>query len=218
MDISRSSKIFNPAEHAGLEAHVVGCGATGSAVALHLAKLKFPSITLWDGDTIEDHNVANQAFLPGQVGRNKAEALAELLGPYPSAVSARPEMVLPETAANFSGVVFLLTDTMASRREIFHSHLRLRPRVNLVVETRMGTDNGRVYAFRPLIPSECTWWESTLCEDATAEESACGTAQSVYSTAQILAGYAVWRAVNFLRREDSWAEFIWDVHGNVLTN
>lgn len=58
--------------------YLIGCGGVGSAIVPSFCLLKPPAeITLIDGDTIETKNLNRQMFSPGQVGRNKAQALAE---------------------------------------------------------------------------------------------------------------------------------------------
>jgi PRTRC genetic system ThiF family protein len=65
---------------------LVGCGGTGSFAAQHLARLmaagglaaeRIASLTLVDHDRVEGRNVGRQWFAPGDVGRHKAEVLAE---------------------------------------------------------------------------------------------------------------------------------------------
>lgn len=64
---------------------VLGCGGTGSYVIPGIARLLYsmkdsgqhvPTFTLVDADEVETKNLIRQNFSPGDVGRNKAEALA----------------------------------------------------------------------------------------------------------------------------------------------
>lgn len=65
--------------------HVVGCGGTGSQVVAGLARLHITmlelghphglNVTVWDDDTIEEHNVGRQLFFRPDVGMNKAEVM-----------------------------------------------------------------------------------------------------------------------------------------------
>jgi len=65
---------------------LVGCGGTGSHLALALARLAFHvreggrgevRLTFVDGDRVEPKNIGRQNFSPPEVGRYKAETLAE---------------------------------------------------------------------------------------------------------------------------------------------
>jgi hypothetical protein len=61
--------------------YIIGCGGVGSAIVPSFCLLKTPAdITLIDGDTIEERNLNRQMFDAGQVGKNKAEALAGKYG------------------------------------------------------------------------------------------------------------------------------------------
>lgn len=68
---------------------VIGCGRTGSVVAVTLARLGIPRLTLIDPDLIEPHNLGEMdAVTDADLGRPKAEALADhlrALMPHPLA-------------------------------------------------------------------------------------------------------------------------------------
>ncbi|MDP2909121.1 MAG: ThiF family adenylyltransferase [Nanoarchaeota archaeon] len=58
---------------------VAGAGGIGTYVCLNLALMGVGSIDLYDGDTIEDHNLNRQVFYYNKIGHKKAEVLAERL-------------------------------------------------------------------------------------------------------------------------------------------
>ena len=61
--------------------YLIGCGGVGSAIVPSFCLLKSPGdITLIDGDTIERKNLNRQMFDAGQIGKNKAQALAVKFG------------------------------------------------------------------------------------------------------------------------------------------
>lgn len=67
---------------------IVGCGGTGSRLIPMISQLMsrgkwndmVPTITLIDGDELEVKNLTRQNFIMDDVGRNKAECLAERYG------------------------------------------------------------------------------------------------------------------------------------------
>lgn len=58
---------------------ILGCGAVGSKIALHLFRSGIDKLTLVDYDSLEPHNLCRHALLstPFDKGRNKAELLKE---------------------------------------------------------------------------------------------------------------------------------------------
>ena len=61
--------------------YIIGCGGVGSAIVPSFCLLKSPAdITLIDGDSIERKNLNRQMFDAGQIGKNKAQALAGKFG------------------------------------------------------------------------------------------------------------------------------------------
>ncbi len=67
---------------------IVGCGGTGSHYIKELGRYLYRNgclrtneirIVLVDGDVVEDKNLVRQAFLPQDIGFNKAQVMAEML-------------------------------------------------------------------------------------------------------------------------------------------
>lgn len=59
---------------------VIGCGGTGAYVIGHLARFTDIPICIIDGDKVEDKNLIRQHFISSDIGKNKAEVLAERYG------------------------------------------------------------------------------------------------------------------------------------------
>lgn len=79
-------RIFiNVGEIQNVNLTMAGCGGTGSFLALHLARLAWHTqsqhrirvnLTFVDPDVVEIRNVGRQNFVPAELGKPKAEALA----------------------------------------------------------------------------------------------------------------------------------------------
>jgi molybdopterin/thiamine biosynthesis adenylyltransferase len=200
VDPLRHLSVFSPHAFGARRVDIIGCGATGSRIALDLAKLGVENIHVWDFDKVEEHNVANQVFGNSDVGELKVEALAALIkATTGTSVTTHAERV--DGSQALGEVVFLLTDTMSSRKEIWNGALKFKLKTKLLVETRMGADNGRVYSINPNKPGHIKAWEETLYDDAEAEVSACGTSISVGPTAEVIAGLAVWQMIRWFAVE-----------------
>ncbi|MES3004977.1 MAG: ThiF family adenylyltransferase [Patescibacteria group bacterium] len=192
----RHIEVFSPETFGDQRVDVVGVGATGSRIALGLAKLGIPNIHIWDYDKVEAHNVPNQIFGNNHVGMSKVDALMNIIREQTGTeVSVHPEKV--DGSQRLGDVVFLLTDTMASRQEIWKTGLKYKTYVKLMIETRMGKNSGRIYTLNPSNPGQVRGWEETLYSDDVAEVSACGTSISVGSTAEVVSGLAVWQLIRW---------------------
>jgi molybdopterin/thiamine biosynthesis adenylyltransferase len=80
----------------GLRIAVIGCGRTGSLVAVNLARLGVRRLTLIDPDSVEPHNLGEMdAVTDADLGRPKVEAIADHLR---SLVPQGPTSLLPIVA------------------------------------------------------------------------------------------------------------------------
>jgi molybdopterin/thiamine biosynthesis adenylyltransferase len=196
IDTTRHLDVFSPQKFGQRRIDVIGAGATGSRIVLSLAKLGIDDIHVWDFDVVESHNIANQAYALADIGRPKVEALRDLVKAQTGLeISIHNERVDGKQALGH--VVFLLVDTMAARKEIFEKGLRYKPRTKLMIETRMGADEGRVYTINPNKPAQVKGWEATLYGDEAAPVSACGTSITVGPTAELISGLAVWQFIRW---------------------
>lgn len=191
VDTTRHNAVFSSTHFGKARVDIIGCGATGSRIALSLAKLGVINLHLWDFDHVEEHNIANQIFGRGDVGKLKVEALAEIIkvqtGTEPTIHNEKVDGTQP-----LGEYVFVLTDTMASRKEIWERGIRYRHLIKLMVETRMGANEGRIYCVNPTSLPDIEKWEGTLYGDDVADVSLCGSQITVGPTAELVSGHAVW--------------------------
>lgn len=107
----------------GLRVAVVGCGRTGSLVAVTLARLGIRRLTLIDPDIVEAHNLGEMdAVTDDDLGRPKAEAIADhlrSLSPYVpvsfSPIAAPIAQPAALTATKGCDVLFCCADNDAAR-------------------------------------------------------------------------------------------------------
>jgi len=215
MDYTRQQKLLDVSKIKGKSITIIGAGATGSTVALLLAQMGWGNqsldqgaINIFDFDKVEEHNLANQMYDPSHIGMQKVDALNEVIKRKCGfGVNIFNEKVVDQTHGVQSTYVFLLTDTMASRKEIFDKCLKYSFNTQLVIETRMGLSEGRIYGFNPANREHSKEWEKTLYSDKEAEVSACGTSMSIAVTAWFIASLAVSRVIqHFNGNTDIWNE------------
>jgi molybdopterin/thiamine biosynthesis adenylyltransferase len=191
IDAHKHREVFNPDDFKH-PVHIIGAGATGSKVAVEVAKLGISNITVWDADNIEAHNVANQAYGNCHIGLPKVHCLSEEIERLTDyKVKARNEWV-KDQRNEFAGFVFLLVDDMDTRMEIHQKCLRMNKKVKRVIETRLAVKGGRIYAYNPFSPAECKKWEAAWYPNEDTVVSACGFYPTVGPTASLIASLAVW--------------------------
>lgn len=195
----RQMDIFNPDTFCQT-CFVVGAGAVGSRLAGSLVRLGVRKLELFDADIIKEHNIPTGAFLPGQVGRPKTEAIAEQLSCFSGVeVLAHCEMV--EKSIRFNGVVFLCVDTMEARRKIWKNCIKQNPLVSLMVETRIGPRQGLIYTVNPLDSKEIRRWENlSAYSDEYNEQLPC-TLRSVITIVDVVVGLAVDQLIKWHSRQ-----------------
>jgi molybdopterin/thiamine biosynthesis adenylyltransferase len=197
VDALRHLSVFKPAAFGSKEVHIIGCGATGSKIAMSVAKLGVENIHLWDFDKVEEHNIPNQIYTIPDINRLKVEALAEHIK-IATGTDVIAHNAKVDGSQDLGTVVFLLTDSMKSRKEIWENGLKYKMRTDLMIETRMGADAGRIYTVNPNFPLHIEKWEAASnYGDEEAEVSACGASTSVGPTADVIAGYAVWQMIRW---------------------
>ena len=205
IDPTRHLSVFKPHAFGKRQVDVIGCGATGSRVVLSLAKLGVENIHVHDFDVVEEHNLANQVFGKEDIGTLKVVAIARIVErDTGQMIHVHSERV--DGKQGFGEIVFLLTDTMSSRKEIWENGLKFKPFVRLLIETRMGVDNGRVYTLNPSKLKHVRAWEKTLSSDEETEVSSCGASISVGPTAEIVSGLSVWQMVRWFEIEQGGAD------------
>ena len=220
LNIMRHESVFDPSQYP-YPFHVIGAGATGSRVFAALVELGIPRIYVYDNDIIEDHNLANQIYMASDIGLPKVEGCKNFvrnkLGVLPGTMVFNEFKVTQNNISGgyvSGGIVFILTDTMDSRRKIFNELVRRTTKSTaialesetlctapmLIIETCMGSTHGSVFTVNPFDEKACTAWRETLVDDTdedTIELSPCGTALSVGTTASLIANYAVWQMMQF---------------------
>lgn len=122
MDLSKSYEYFQP-EKVDSRIHIIGCGSVGATIAENLIRLGLTNIALWDMDVVSPHNLANQIFRQQDIGRNKVEALYDILFELNPEVKDRVKLY-PNgwDGQKLSGYVFLCVDNIELRRQIVEKH------------------------------------------------------------------------------------------------
>jgi len=184
MDLSRHISVFSP-DNVKYPIHIIGVGATGSFVAMELARMGCPVLNIYDFDGVEIHNIPNQYYDTEDLGKLKVEALAEKLKAInPNIiVNVFTKAVLPKADEEHPGIdtmkgyVFLLVDSMKVRKELWAAAKENKDIIHCW-ESRLGSDQARVYSIDMSI-KDFSKYEADFYDDDNAEVSACGTSITV---------------------------------------
>lgn len=216
LDVRRHVELFDPYNFKE-PITIIGCGATGSWVALYLAKLGITDITIYDFDIVEGHNIANQAFGLKDINDTKAFANQKnIIRDTGTEIVAKSVRYIDQ---RLRGVVFLMVDSMKERKRIWEKSLKLNPNITLVIEPRMGLNMGRVYTIDPSNINQIKAYEETYYEDDDAEVSACGTSVSVITSATMIASICVRQLINYSNSVHLENEILVDmVYWNFINN
>jgi len=202
LDVRRHSELFDPYTFT-TPIHVIGVGATGSWLVLQLAKLGIDGnlINAWDFDTVEAHNIPNQAYANWHIGEPKVKALhGFVLNNTSTHIKVHNEKYENQ---RLSGIVFLMVDSMSERKRIWEQSIKMKSAVKLLIEPRMGLDVARVYNVNPTDIEQVEKYEACFYSDEEAEVSACGTSLTVITSAMVTASWCTRQLLNFHQNEET---------------
>lgn len=206
IDLSKSLDFFDPNARND-RIHIIGCGSVGANVAVQLVRSGLTKLTLWDFDTVDPHNLANQVFRQKDIGQPKTAALLDILK------EINPEIVhdavLQENGWNgqvLSGFVFLCADSMEVRRQVVDKHINSRY-VTAMFDFRTGLEIAQHFAALWSDAEQKKAFRKTM--DYTDEEahaqtpmSACHVSLSVCPTVWIISSLGVANFMNVWRGAD----------------
>lgn len=203
MDLTKSYEFFKP-EMCPEKIHIIGCGAVGSTVAENLVRFGLTNIVLYDFDTVEPHNIANQMFRQVDIGKKKVEALADMLVEINPDIKGSIKLVDEGwNGQRLSGYVFLCVDNIELRKRISET-CKSNTFIKAVFDFRMGLTEGQHFA--------ADWSNHKMIENfigtmsftheeakAATPVSACNIPMSVAPTVRMLVAAGVSNFVNFVK-------------------
>ena len=195
----RQRGLVPPERLAACDAVVIGVGAIGRQVALQLAALGVPRLTLFDDDLVDVVNLAPQGYWPEDLNSPKVSVTAEICRRIHPVIQVRaiPTRFKRSTPRDQSlseePIVFCCVDKIDARRMIWES---IRSSARLFVDGRMSSEVVRVIAVNT--PALDDYYPRTLFAAEDAHVGPC-TARSTIYTASIAAGLMVHQFAKWLR-------------------
>lgn len=145
MNLAKSSEFFDP-QSCKDAIHVIGCGSVGSCVCELLARFGLTNVSLYDFDTVEEHNLANQNFTTEDLYKPKLE------GVYSRWIKINPEAtkeikLYPDgwNGQKLSGYVFLCVDNIDLRRKIVEDN-KYNMNIKAMFDFRTALTSAQHYA------------------------------------------------------------------------
>ena len=206
MDLKRSYEFFQPEKMEG-RVHIIGCGAVGSTLAENLAHLGVKQFSLYDFDTVEPHNVANQMFTSEDIGKLKVDAVAEMI------TKINPDIALEKRSLRLykhgysdqqlDGYVFLAVDNIDLRRRIVEEN-KANPLIKYIFDFQVGLEDSQHFAADWRKASDIERLLSTMNfshEEAKAAQpvSACNEPLSVAPTIRSIVSLGVANFMNVVK-------------------
>ena len=195
---ARQRDLVPPERLAEVHAVVIGVGAVGRQVALQLAAMGVPQMTLYDHDAVAVENLAPQGFWETDVGDDKVHAVANVAHQqFPQMdLTAVPDRFRRSEVRKWAGdrllAVFACVDAIDARRMIWEA---ARSRVGFFADGRVAAEVVRVLASAAPHRNE---YSRTLFPAGQAFAGAC-TAKSTIYTASVAAGLMLAQFARWLR-------------------
>ncbi|KKM40603.1 hypothetical protein LCGC14_1563730, partial [marine sediment metagenome] len=165
----------------------------GRQLALQLAVMGAPSLTIVDFDLVEESNLASQAYLESDLGRLKVEATAEACRRINSSIALDIRNERFRRSTDVGNVVFGAVDTISCRRLIWES---VKDRCDFFGDVRMTAEVIRVLTACDASGRE--HYPGTLFDQAEAYAGSCTSRMTIFG-ANIGAGLLLSRFSCWLR-------------------
>lgn len=116
--------------------NIIGAGGIGSYVAFALAQMGITDITIWDRDSVEEHNLPNQLFLLEHLGWKKVDAVKDMILKKTGHAIETKNRFFRDGSKIHNGMVILATDNIDSRVTTYNSVKETG--VSRVIDGRLG--------------------------------------------------------------------------------
>jgi len=188
---------------------IIGAGATGSFVALALAKMGMTNIKIWDDDYVEEHNFPNQLFRLKDLNSYKSEQTAKIVKSFTgTSIKYHNCKYIKQP---LRGLVIIAVDTMKCRKSIYEM-CKESPDVTHIIDPRTASEFYRVYTINMELKTEREFYEQFFYSDEDTTQEPC-TAQAIIYSVLFAAGTVANQVKQVLSNEDYKKEILADLSG-----
>ena len=175
----RQSELI-PFEKLDQKITIVGAGAIGSFTSLSLAKVGFQHQTVFDPDHVDTANMNCQFYRTADIGKNKVEALTELVKDFTSVeIAAFPVPLMPKMQIPDTDILISAVDSMEVRKELWE-RAKADRRVKWYIDGRMTGEFALLYCMNPKLPKDIEAYEKTLYSTEQAHHGKCTEKATMY--------------------------------------
>jgi molybdopterin/thiamine biosynthesis adenylyltransferase len=190
---------------------IIGVGALGSFIAVALAKMGVGSLTLYDADTVEPHNLPAQYYRLDQVKADKVAATAANIAAMSDVTEVKvyKNTFPPRHGRRTPDITISAVDSMEARIKIWEY---LKGKYSWYIDTRMGGGMGRVLI--TTLERESSYEDSLDTEDVM--DMPC-SARSIIYAPLVVAGFTTRIVKGILNAEPLPWEVIFDTEDFSVT-
>ncbi len=178
----RQQSLINQEKLSEMRIVIIGSGAIGSFTALALTKMGVQRMTLWDKDTVENHNISNQFYNKDALGLSKVSAVAaecKRFTPTGVDIESIREFYNGQSLDSFD-VVIALTDNIEGRAAALEA-AKKSEKCQLYIDGRMGAEIFRSFAFNPKSVPDAEKYHKDYIEGVVNEVLPCTARAIIYN-------------------------------------
>ena len=186
---------------------VVGAGAIGSFFVTSLSKMGAKDIFVYDFDTLEDHNFANQMYPVSQLGKAKVDALEVVASDYGDCKIRKYRGPWTPDSARLHGsipavdilqqdtLVISAVDNMGVRSSLWNYY---KDSCDLFIDGRMSALCYKVFAIDTKNEADRLMYQESLHSQAVAEKEPCGEKSIIFTVLHVASQMLnmVWKYLN----------------------
>lgn len=193
---------------------IVGAGAIGSFLTMTLAKMGARNITVYDDDSIEDHNVSNQLYPVRYVGTSKVEALENVAFAFGECHITKVNERWSNDNARDADVIIAAVDNMDVRIAMW-AYYSTHP-WKFYMDGRMGAQVYYVYGVDRNSVKDIELYAKSLYPQSAALPDRCGHKSIIYTVLQVSAQMSA-QIKRWLMGEHRPTEIIYDTFNDEIT-
>lgn len=200
MNLNKHIEYFDP-NKVEETIHIVGVGAVGSTVAELLTRLGLSNFKIYDMDTVDSINIANQMFKNSDIGKSKVDAVEQAM----KDINPDVEVIKYDNGWSgevMNGYIFICVDSIAVRKAIVEKAM-YNTNCKALFDFRMRLTDAQHYAAGAQLEEHLALLKTLDFSDDEAKEatpvSACGTTLSVVPTVREVANVGVINFMNYVK-------------------